>query len=225
MQRIFGIEFAQAARGADECAARAEACDEMRDAAFGLIPDFVGGAVIVGLPVRGIAVLIGIKIFFRIGGDDFVDFANGAVGGFVARSHDEFGAERGEDALAFVRSAVGQSEFDGIAERGADHGVGDAGVAAGGVDDGFAGSESAGFQAGLDHAECGAVFDGAAGIEPFGFGGEFDVGELAADAFESQQRRVADAIEDGLPCGSARLAVLGRRGSRWGTPPCFLLRI
>ena len=135
----FRIEFAEAARGADECAAGAKARDEMRDASFGLIPDFVCGAVIVRLPVRGIAVLIGIKIFLRIGGDDFVNFADRAVGGFVAGSHDEFGAERSEDAFAFVRGAVGQAEFYGIAERGADHGVGDAGVAAGGVDDGFAG--------------------------------------------------------------------------------------
>ena len=109
----FWIEFAEAARGADECAAGAKAGDEVRDASFGLIPDFVGGAVIVGLPVRGIAVLVGIEIFLRIGGDDFVDFANGAVGGFVAGSHDEFGAERGEDALAFVRGAVGQASFTG----------------------------------------------------------------------------------------------------------------
>src|SRR5690349_17839374 len=158
----------------------------MSDAAFGLIPDFVGGAVIVGLPVGSVAVLIGIKIFLRIGGDDLVDFADGSVGRFVAGSDDEFGAECRKDALAFVRSAIGKCEFHGVAESGADHSVGDASVAASGVDDGFAGSESTGFQAGLNHAERGAVFYGTTGVEPFGLGGEFDVREVFSDAFETQ---------------------------------------
>jgi len=116
----------------------------MRYAAAGLFPDFVRGGAVVRLPVSGIAVLIGIEIFLRIGGDDFVNFADRAVGGFVARRHDEFCAECGEDAFAFVRCAVRQAEFHGVAESGADQGVGDAGVAAGGVDDGLALGESAG---------------------------------------------------------------------------------
>ena len=110
----------------------------------GLLPNLVGGGVVVRLPVRGIAVLVGIEIFLGIGGDNLVNTADRAVGAFVAGSDHELRAKRGEDAFAFVRGAVGKAEFYGIAERRADHGVGDAGVAAGGVDDRFAWAERAG---------------------------------------------------------------------------------
>ena len=73
------------------------------------------------------------------------------------------------------------------------------------------GVQCAGLETGLDHAEGGAVFDGAAGVEPFGFGAEFDVREVFADALEPQQRRVADAIDQGLA-----VVVRGRRDRRFG---------
>src|SRR6266436_4387608 len=109
----------------------------MRDAAGGLLPNLIGGGAIVGLPVRGIAVLVRVKIFFGICGDDFVDLANRAVGAFVAGSDYQLSAESGEDALALVRSAVRQAKLHGKLQRSTDHGVSDAGIAAGGVDDGL----------------------------------------------------------------------------------------
>ena len=187
----------QAAGGADEGATGAEAGDEVGDAAGGLFPDFVGGAAIVRLPVGRIAVLIGIEIFFGIGGDHFLHFADRAVGAFVAGSDDEFGSECAENFLTLVRSAVRQAQGDSVAECGGDHGVGNAGVAAGGVDDALARCQLAGGQAGLDHAQGRAILDGAAGVEPFGLGGELDVGVVAADPLQAQKGRVADEVEDG----------------------------
>src|ERR1700741_4023909 len=95
-----GIQLLEAARCAYEGAAGAEPGDEVGNATGGLFPNFVGGASIVRLPVRGIAVLIRIEVLFGIGGNDLMDAADGAVGGFVAGSHDELGAECIEDALA-----------------------------------------------------------------------------------------------------------------------------
>ena len=54
-----------------------------------------------------------------------------------------FGAVGGEDVLALGGDVGGHAEGDGEALRGAEHGVGDAGVAAGGVEESFAGGELA----------------------------------------------------------------------------------
>src|SRR5260370_18141094 len=116
-----GIEFFEPARRSHEGAAGTEARDKMGDATGGLLPDFVGRSAIVGLPVCGIAVLVGVEIFFRISRDDFVHLANRAVGAFIAWSDHEFGAQRCEDALALVRSAVRQTKLHGKLQRGAAH--------------------------------------------------------------------------------------------------------
>ena len=160
-----------------------------------LAPDFRGSGGVVRGGIRGIAVLVRIEIFFAIGFVDFADAADGAVGAFVSRRIDDFDAVGCEDVFAFGRGAGGKAEFHSIAERGADHGVGDAGVAAGRVEDYFAGAQVAGAFAGADHGIGGAVFHGAAGIEPFGFGVKFHVGEGGGDAFEAKERSVADAVE------------------------------
>ncbi len=43
----------------------------------------------------------------------------------------------------------------------------------------------------------GAVFDGAAGVGPFGLAEDLDSRQVRGQAFEADERRVADAFEDG----------------------------
>ena len=78
---------------------------------------------------------------------------------------------------------------------GGDHGVGDAGVSAGGIEQNFAGPEfSAG--AGLgDDVRGGAVFYRSAGVVPLGLAQQLDSGQVASDALQAQQRSVADQFE------------------------------
>ncbi len=97
--------------------------------------------------------------------------------------------------LAFRRSTFGQAERDGIAQRGTDHGVGDTGVAAGGVQNCFAGMQIAAENAFANHGQRGAIFYGAAGIEPFGLRVKFNIFKFTADASQAQQRSIADAVE------------------------------
>src|SRR4029077_11612964 len=111
-----GIEFLEPPSGSHERAAGAESGDEMSDADRSLFPDFGGSGAIVRLPISRIAVLIGIKIFFGLCGDDLVHFADGAVGAFIARSADEFRAEGRKDPFALVRSAVWQTKLNGKTE-------------------------------------------------------------------------------------------------------------
>src|SRR5580704_10570950 len=167
----------------------------MRDGAVGLAPDFRGGGGVVGGGICGIAVLVRIKIFLAIGFVDFAHAADCAVSAFVSRRIDNFDAVGGEDMFAFGRGAGGKAELHAVTERGADHGIGDAGVAAGRVENYFSGAQVAGAFAGADHGIASAVFHGAAGIEPFCFGVKFEVGEAGDDAFEAQERSVADAVE------------------------------
>src|SRR5260370_26561341 len=125
----------------------------MCDAASGLLPDFAGRGAVVRLPIGRITVLIGIKIFFWVGRNNFMNPANRAIGSFIAGRNDQLRAERTEDALALRRRAVRKAQLDRIAERGADHRISDAGVAARGVDEDLAAAKLAAGKTRLDHAE------------------------------------------------------------------------
>ena len=103
--------------------------------------------------------------------------------------------------LRSAETFEGMQSSDGEAQRCAQHGVGDAGVAAGGVEQGLAGAEldrSAALWRRDDGGGC-AVLDGAAGIAPLGLAEDLDAGEVRGEAVEPQQRRVADAVEQGDP--------------------------
>ena len=138
MHWILGLSSLQAARGAHEGAAGAEAGDEVGDLALGLLPDFVGGGAVVGLPVLLVAVLVGVEVAVGLGSGQGAGLADGAVGAVGGVGPDDLGAVGGEDVFALRRDVGGHAERDGKAQRGAQHGVGDAGVAAGGVQQGAA---------------------------------------------------------------------------------------
>src|SRR5260370_42349926 len=110
----------------------------MRDAPGGLLPNFIRRATIMRLPVRWIAVLIRVKIFLRLSRYDLLHAANCAVGAFIARSHNRFRAKGSKYALAFMGSAARQTPRDWISQSRANHRVGNAGIPAGAIDDGFA---------------------------------------------------------------------------------------
>ena len=74
------VQLLQAAGGAHEGAGGAEAGDEVRDLAFGLLPDLVGGGAVVGAPVFVVGVLVGVEVAVGLGGDQLARFADGAVG-------------------------------------------------------------------------------------------------------------------------------------------------
>ena len=99
-----GIQFFEAARGADESTAGAEHGDEMGDAALGLLPDFVGRAQVVRLPVRFVGILVGVKILVGMLGGQLAREANrtvGAVGGIGIKN---VGTVALQDLLALARN-------------------------------------------------------------------------------------------------------------------------
>ena len=140
-QADIGVELTQPATDAHEGATRAEARDEVRDAPFGLFPDLRRGGLVVRLPVGGIVVLVGIEVPIGVFGGQFAGFEDRAVGGEARIRQDQFGPIGAEQVFALLVGVARQAEVDFVAHRCAEHGVGDAGVARGRIENDLAGSE------------------------------------------------------------------------------------
>ena len=119
-------------------------------------------------------------------------------------AEDGLGAVRFEDALALFAGVAGENQLDLVAAIGADHGVGDAGIAAGGIENGPVVVQFAGALAIEHHVEGGPVLDAAAGVEILGLAVDFDAGELALNLFQAQQGRITDGREQRLGFGARK---------------------
>src|SRR5580704_7244335 len=167
----------------------------MGDTSFGLLPDFIGCAMVVSLPVGVVGILVGVEIFFRSIREKFTGFADCAVRAVGGIGINDVGAVGVQNVFALDGDVLRHAERDRETFGGGDHGIGDAGVTAGGIEQSFAGGEfSAGASLGYDVGS-GTVFDRASGIEPLGFAQDLDAGQIASDAIEAQQRSVANAVE------------------------------
>ena len=76
----------------------------MRDASLGLLPDFVGGAVIVSLPVGVVGILVGVEILIGMFGGEFAGHANGAVGTVGGIGVNNVGAVAVQNLFALARN-------------------------------------------------------------------------------------------------------------------------
>jgi hypothetical protein len=90
--------------------------------------------------------------------------------------NDDLCSEEAHELSPLDGEGFGHGDDEWITLGCTDHGEADAGVAAGGFDDGLAGLERAGFFCIFDDAEGEAVFDGAERIEGFDFDIEVDAG-------------------------------------------------
>ncbi len=162
---------------------------------LGLLEDFVRRAGVVGAPVGRVAVLVGVEVL-RVG-SKLTGFADGAVGAFGGIGPEDLGPIRVEDAFALGRDIRGHAERDGEGKSRAEHGVGDAGVAAGGVEEANAGAELLALEGVQDDGGGGAVLDGAAGVGPLRFAEDLNAGQLSREALQTHEGRIADAVEEG----------------------------
>ncbi len=160
------IEPLQALVEAHEGAGGAHGRHHHGDLAFGLLPDFPAGGLM-GMGIDGVVELVRQKILVRMFPGHPVDLFDGSVGSQVGWGQQEFGPHALEDAFALQAGGLGHGQEQAIALDGAHHGQTDAGVAAGGFDDGLLRGQLAGGFRGLDHGQGRAVLDGTAGIEIF----------------------------------------------------------
>src|SRR5579864_2039413 len=166
----------------------------MRDAAFGLLPYLVRCAFVVGAPVGMVGILIDIKVFVRLGGDQLLSFADGAIRALAWIGPDDFGAKGMQNPLALFRGAAWNAEGHRESERGAEHGVSDAGVAAGGIEQPSTAQSSGALRFAHDGGSS-AIFHRAARVVPLGLAQDLDTCEAGSDALKPQQWRVPDALK------------------------------
>ena len=159
------------------------------DLAFGLLPDLPAGGL-VGLGIDGVIELVRQKIFVRIFPGHPINLFNGPVGPQVRRGEQELGTHALEDPFALQAGGLGHGQEQAVALDGADHGQADAGVAAGGFDDGLLRGQLACGLRRLDHAQGRTILDGTAGIEIF---------QLDVDLHLGMGIETVQADDGGLP--------------------------
>src|SRR5208283_5167309 len=178
--------------------ARTEHRDEVGDAALGLLPDFVGGRVIVGLPVGVVGILVGVEILLGMFAGQLARLTDRAVGTVVRIGINNVGSVALENLFAFARNVFWHAERDGEGFGGSQHGVGDAGIAAGGVEKNLAGAKLATGAALGDDARGGAILDRSARVVPLGLAQKCYAGQVAGECVEAKQRSVADALDQAV---------------------------
>src|SRR5579862_5260137 len=105
----------------------------MRDASFCLLPNLRSRACVVRLPIGIVVVLVGVEEAFRLRPSQFLGLFLGAVGAVTRIGKDKFRSVGLQDRFPLMGGVGGQAQSDFVTLGRADPGVGDAGVAAGGI--------------------------------------------------------------------------------------------
>ena len=101
---------------------------------------------------------------------EFLGFANCAGHPFAGRCEDQFRTKEAQQIAPLHTHGVGHGQDNPIAPGCGNKGEGDAGVAAGRLDDDTFGTELAGPLRGRDHIGADTIFHAAQGIEEFQLG-------------------------------------------------------
>ena len=151
----------------------------------------------VGLAVGGVVPLVGpdgavgLGLGERLG--QALRIVHVAVGVLVGqRRHlDQLGAEQAQRVLLLLALGLGNDDDGAEAQRVADHGEADAGVAGGALHHRAAGPQRAALHRVLDDVERGAVLDRLAGVHELGLAEDGAAGRLGG-ALELDERGAAD---------------------------------
>ena len=182
-----GFKLLQPPRRADERAAGAEPRHVVRHAAFRLLENLGSGGQIMGAPVGGVIVLVRVEIKLGIFLGQAAHPANGAVGAFHGVGVDNLRAVGFQNALALHAHVGGHAKLHAVVLGGADHRVGNAGVAGGRVDQDFVPRHQPGGFRLADNVHRRAVLHRAAGILPFRLGVNLDIRRCGANSRQAYQ--------------------------------------
>ncbi len=183
--------------GAADRAAGAHAGYEVGDPAVGLRPDLGAGGFVVARRIVRVGVLVRLP-----GALDLADepVRGRVVGVGVVRLHggrtdDDAGPVRGQHVPLVLADLVRADEDAVVALGLGDDGQPDAGVAAGGLDDGAARLEQAVPLGRLDHLDRDPVLHRATRVEVLDLGQDETLGAVG-DRTELEQRGVADEVDE-----------------------------
>ena len=190
----FGFSRLDSLGNAGDCTPGADAGNQDIDPAIGIPPYFIGGGYPVHLRIGGILELLrdeGIGVFRG----KLLSLADGALHTLRSGRQHELGAENDEKLLALLRHGVRHGENEPVPPGGADEGEGDAGVAAGGLnDDGTLLNEALRFRIEY-HGHPYPVLDAAGRVEELQLGHHLGFYSLGY-AVQPDQRRVADELRN-----------------------------
>ena len=166
-----GVLRAQEGGRAGQCAPGAGGADETVDAASGLVPDLRACSLEMGAAVGGVVELVGVEgpvglALIQLGGEaarEMDEMVGAGEGGRI--DLDQAGAVQADGLLLFLALAARHDDDDGMAERGADEGQADAGIARRAFHDRAAGPQGAGGLRVEDQAARGAVLHRSARVE------------------------------------------------------------
>ena len=170
----------------------AHGAHKMGDFAFGLRPDFGAGGEIVRLLVVGIVELIEHQALARS-----LHRQRLVARGLHAVGFNQLGAISGHRIFALLRGIFRHQQNQPIAAHGRHHGQRNAGVAAGGFNQGVARADSAALFGLHNHIERGAVFHRAGRIVALKLGPHLRL-RVRGHTLQADKRGVADAIGQGL---------------------------
>ena len=150
-------------RGPGDGAAGPDTGHDHVDVAFRVVPD---------LRTRGLVVRVRVGRVHELAGDDgagrglaeLVGLLDGALHALGAGREHDFGAVGGGELATLDRHGLGHHENHPVAALRGEHGKADAGVSAGGLDDGASGLERSVLLGGIEHGLGHAVLDGASGV-------------------------------------------------------------
>ena len=189
------VQLFQSPRQSHQGARGAQGGHDGGDPAAGLFPDFIGRAVVMGLPVGLVVVLIGDVVLIREFAGQPVGLLDGAVRAEMARRQANLRAPCAKDLLALHAGIFRHGEQQAVSFDGAHQGQTDTGVTAGRLHDGLLGGQLAGPFGRFDHEHRGPILDGTARIQIFQLGQDRDLG-IGVDPSDLDQGGVADQIED-----------------------------
>ena len=124
---------------------------------------------------------------------------------------DNLRPQKTHQLAAFDAEALSHGNHQRIALLCADHGKSDTGIATGGLDNGLAGFQGAGFFRGLDHTQRQPVLDRSQWVEGFNLDEQIDA--FGREFVDPHDRRIADRSENififtGHDCQSPQISMI-----------------
>ncbi len=192
-QNLLAARLLDVARNAGQRAAGADAADEDIHLAVGVVPNLGPGGLFVNRGIGRIFELLHQQILAGIGRGQFLGLGDRALHALGAGRQHQLRAERHQHLAPLHAHGIRHGEHAAVAARRSREGQRNAGVAAGGLDDGHSGLQCAALLGVPHHRGADAALHRVGGIAALDLGED---GRAAAgvETVDADQRRMADGL-------------------------------
>jgi len=190
-----GIIFLEPAGDAHGRPRGAQGQNRHRDLAFGLAPDFLARALVVGGDVVGIVELIRSEILFRMLAHEVVDNLDRAIRAEDGGRQNQFRPEGAQNLLALFARRFRHGQAESITLGGRGQGQADAGVSARRLQDDLVFRQLAAPFRAFDHGQGDPILDGASRIEALNLGEDLHA-RIGVQVPDLHKRRISDRLDE-----------------------------